>query len=130
MTQISPKIIEIATAIRKEAEVYCDGDLELLNNTCHRMSEDLCKALTQAGFKAQRVPGMYLAADVGYEPDMSQWDEEAIDNFNPEDGYSHWWCEVDGFIVDICADQFHPSNREQYAVQIEPITSRSYEAGF
>lgn len=126
--KISPRIVEIAKAIRQRYEEYFGGDLEMLNNTCHKMSESLCDALIDAGFKAIRVPGRYLAADVGYEPDMNQWDEEAIDNFNSEDGFSHWWIEVEGFIVDICADQFHPIDRKNYAIQIESLGSRSYDA--
>lgn len=121
------KILDVAYRIRLEEEIFVEGDLTQLNNTCHFMSEKLLEALLKDGFEAQRVPGYYMGADDDFEPDMSEWDHEAIENFNREDGFSHWWIEVDGVIVDICVDQFHPSFREAYAVHIEDADSLDYQ---
>ncbi len=121
------QIFNIAHRIRLEEEAFVEGDLAQLNNTCHFMSEKLFEALVKEGFEAQRVPGYYMNADDNFEPDMSEWDHESIENFNRDDGFTHWWIEVDGVLVDICVDQFHPSFREDYAVHIEGADNRKYQ---
>lgn len=128
MNSMLEKITAIATKVRMEEEKDIDGDLSLLDGTCSFMATRLVSALEQSGIKAFRVPGAYLGADDDYEPDTSQWDDYDIENFDSSAGYSHWWVEAEGYIVDICVDQFHPSQREDYAVNIKEVGSSDYQS--
>lgn len=120
-------IESVAEAVRSEYEVYFEGDLTALNDTCHTMSQKLFDALVDAGYSPSRVVGQYLGADDDFEPNTLEWEQEDIDNFDRDSGFSHWWIEVDGKIVDVCVDQFHPSDRAAYRIVVMDLPAADYE---
>ena len=121
------KMLAIASTTRHRFMLASGNDFTKLDMKCREMSQALVEAYHRAGYmNAVVVGGTYLGASEDYVPDMSDWSEEAVDNFNVENGYSHFWVELAGLNFDICLDQFHPSERAKYGVVIEPNTSSSY----
>lgn len=120
----------IAETVRAELEVYFEGDLAELNNTCHTMSQRLFDALVEAGYTPSRVMGQYLGAADDFEPDATEWAQDDVDNFDRDSGFNHWWVEVEGKIVDICADQFHPGDRAAYRMVVADVSDPDYERQF
>ena len=122
-----PSVHDLAHTFRLDEEAKHEGNLEGMNDDCAEMSQRLFDVLEQAGHSPERAMGQYLGADEDYDPDTSEWDEDALENFDREAGFSHWWLEVDGKIVDVCADQFHPSNRDAYRIVIEDVLHADYQ---
>lgn len=121
-------IEQIAREVRVDFEAYYDWreNPTALDLQCAGMSKELHHKLTEAGFKAVRRVGMYLGAGEGYEPDMTLWSPEEVADFDPAEGFTHWWVEVDGTIVDISSDQFHPTERESRRVVLLPVGDEAY----
>lgn len=112
------KILKVALEVRSYFEEDLEGDWSLLDLSCLGMSKYLEKELNAVGLCAMRIPGRYYGADLDYEPDMAEWSEDDRDNYAFENGFTHWWVDCDDYIVDICVDQFHPSQRKDYRVVI------------
>lgn len=121
-------IAEVAAKVRAEFEDYHDGDLTALNDCCHSMSQALYDALVRAGYSPSRVVGQYLGADDDFHPNMDEWEQSDIDDFDRDAGFNHWWVEVDGKLVDICADQFHPGSRSEHRVVVLSLPAPDYES--
>jgi len=118
---------DIAEAVRSSFERDQYGDTAALNDQCRSMSMALYSAFKEAGYTPSLVAGQYLGADDAYTPDTSEWEEEEIDNFDRQSGFSHWWIEVEGYLIDICADQFHPGARQDYRIVLTSLPARDYE---
>ncbi len=118
----------IARGVRAEFVESCGGDLSKLNDTCQAMSRRLVEVLQSAGFEPVAVVGQYLGAEDAYEPNTDEWEQETIDSFDRDSGFSHWWVEVEGKLVDICADQFHPMDRASKAVVIANLGTEQASA--
>jgi hypothetical protein len=131
------RIKVIAKQIRKELEDYYDWDADkgCFKNTCHMVTDDLVKKLSDNNIISHRVNGLYHGASDEYEPDMSGWEQEDVWAYNDtieaggEFGFNHWWVEADNkWIVDITSDQFHPDEPEEYRVIITDLNDSDYGA--
>lgn len=121
----------IVMQFREELEENWDwsGDRGCFRGMCSSISGELVERLKENGIEAHRVNGRYLDPSEDYEPDMSQWDQEDIWQYNEDIEYgeipsaNHWWVEANGKILDVTADQFHPGEEEYYRVVISPVES-------
>lgn len=126
---VAEQIRLIAASLRdKFADYYFDEDEQARLwsvGCCFEASRDLVVAFDAAGLSAKAVRGYYLEVEDGYldlvVPTFPEDFPEAFDG-----KWTHWWVEVGGFIVDITADQFHPSCPEDYRVVVEPIGCSRY----
>lgn len=121
---------QIAAQVRAKFEDYYGdepGSSPSFENMCREMSEDLREALEDAGFSARRVPGQYRGMSESYAPDTSEWEDEDVDAYEGDPRMAHWWVVCEGRILDICADQFHPDNPQEYRVVITDEGDRDYE---
>lgn len=123
-TSSSPQ--DIAREVRDQAEASHAGDLSQLNDTCVSMSQALFDTLAAAGHEPQRIMGQYLGADADYVPNSDDWEGDDESEMDMDSGFCHWWVELDGKILDVCADQFHPSRRESFRVLVVDANHASY----
>jgi hypothetical protein len=126
--------LSIALAVRERFETEVQGDLEQLRDRCHAMSRALSDELLNHGFAVEVVVGQYKGADDDFEMDTSEMEDEDVENFDREAGFAHWWVEISGDdgqprarLLDICADQFHPSRRDAFRVVDIPVDGSLYE---
>ncbi|MBN86879.1 MAG: hypothetical protein CL885_05080 [Dehalococcoidia bacterium] len=104
---------QVVWQFRKEMEskMGWDSNQGCFANQCHRMTRPLVKRLKEAGFDAHEVEGTYYGAS----------DEFVAAHEEHDGGYGeffHWWIELDGKIIDVTADQFHPGRESAYRVVI------------
>ena len=133
------KVKLIARKLRFEFELECDwqNNKDCFTGKCHDISKKLVEELNAAGIYSYRAMGDYMSADHSYTPDISNWDkfekDEYFDFLNAHDGediqsYTHWWVVSNNlWIVDICCDQFHPLQPDDYRVFITSIGNSSYD---
>ena len=108
---------EFALEFRKKLEAYHDGDLAGIDGTCQSEAEQLAKFLKTKGFAAEKVGGYY----------KNLGDDWESPDGKPATKWKHWWVLVDNkTIVDVTADQFHPSERQAYRVVITNKQNRDY----
>lgn len=128
MSQKTIEDISLNVRVRYEDYYYDEeGPTAALNNMCAEMSKDLYDELRAHGFDARRVPGQYLGMSETYEPDTREWEEDDIDAYEGDPRIAHWWVVCAGKIIDICADQFHPEDRQEYRIIIADEGDRDYE---
>jgi hypothetical protein len=109
------KIYRIAKKIREDMENEFEGDL---TGTCAYSSNYLQIALKEEGIDSIIIEGTF---DID-NPDCSELDDEDINNeciYHPP----HYWVEVEGYILDITADQF---NDELHKETMPDIVFGSY----
>jgi hypothetical protein len=105
------KLFDIVSKYRKDLEAYYSGHLEDIDNTCQDESERLANILVNNGFNAKKYGGYYYGIS-------DQW--EPPDN-KPAKKWKHYWVVIDNnIIVDVTADQFHPEERKEWSIVIEP----------
>lgn len=107
-------ILRIAEQVRRE---MCDRNPAAPCSSagvCEFLSRVLEERLHDAGLTAQRVGGYYTAAtDVepaSESPTTTNWDGIWL----------HWWIECEGFVIDVAADRFHPTEPGTAAVVMLP----------
>ena len=105
---------------RKDQENYYDWefDKKCFKNPCQDISRDLVDYLIKLGYKAQRKGGYYNPPE--------EWFEEESEDY--KDGkWKHWWVLVNNkWIVDVTADQFHPSEEAEYRVIVTKKNDPDY----
>lgn len=135
MSDLETQLRTIAVAVRASEERYWLAD-ELdptwTVGLCHSMSEALVTALRSAGFDATLARGYYRDVEESYVSIVAR--KQGVD-FVPScdefDGtWQHWWVVCEGRILDISADQFHPSERESYAVVLVNIGDSPYSTAW
>lgn len=94
------KVYEIAKMVRDE--ILCEGDTDSTHGLCAYCSKELRTALAFHFIEAKIVKGTFAidSPDPEYYPEEMEGCEEI---YFP----THYWVEVDGYIVDITADQFN-----------------------
>jgi hypothetical protein len=116
-------------------EYYFDADKGInVQGSCQYEAKELANTLNSHGIDAVSVAGYYKDIDEDYSPDVDQWDSRDVEMYNQEvEKYSkplkmpHWWVVVDGkIIIDVTADQFHPSNKDENKVIITSINDKRY----
>jgi hypothetical protein len=92
---------------------------------CSTYAKDLAAFLQKHGFRdAKTVRGYYRAVEDAYLDHVDA--DEVPDEADWDNAWQHWWVEVGGNIVDVTADQFHPSDRDAYRVVITRKGDPSY----
>jgi hypothetical protein len=129
------QIKRIAASVRAEFDAYYganDEDSFWSVGNCRDAAKTLCEALVAAGFQAEAVFGTYLCCDPSYPEIVAK---HSADGLDPEDdladwdgSWVHWWVKCRDVIVDITADQFHPSERTDYRVVVTPKTNSCYRS--
>jgi hypothetical protein len=122
------RLKEVALDVRTQFESCYEisKNPRALNNLCHEMSQLLKDAILGNGFPCDCVVGQYLGADGDYEPDTSDWGMEDDNLYDREAGFNHWWIKVGDRIIDICADQFHPSQTQVWRLVMVAATNTDY----
>lgn len=121
---------EIALEVRARFEkIYSNepGSSPSYDDKCWEISGALRDDLIAEGYSARRSPGQYLGMDEDYEPDTLEWEDEDIEAYHGEPRMAHWWVVCEGNIIDICADQYHPSRRQEYLAVITDEWDRLYD---
>jgi len=123
------KLNKIIEDFRKTLENDYDWqeDKMCMKGTCQSVTKELVDLLNKNGYNAKRVNGRYMNISDDFEPDMSQWSDEDIEEWTPDMGMNHWWVEIGDKIVDVTADQFHPKEEDDYRIIITNKSNRDYE---
>ena len=90
------------------------GKHDCFSGACQENAAALTKKLRQAGYNARSQTGVYVTDD-------PIW----LANNEPDD-WSHDWVVVGNVIVDVTADQFHPSNPQKYRVIMTSVNDPRY----
>lgn len=94
---------------------------------CKIETEGIVQFFKEKGIKAKEYHGLYYGADESY-PEYDVDDSVYDNDDKPLEGENHWWAVVDNkFIVDVTADQFHPSNPEPYKVIVTSVNDPNYK---
>jgi hypothetical protein len=125
---------QVVQQFREELEREWDweGDRGCFKGMCSTISGELVERLKENGINASRVNGSYVEPSEDYEPDMSMWDQEDIDQYYEDKEYgdipavNHWWVEAQGKIIDVTADQFHPGEESDYRIVMVPSGHYNY----
>jgi len=126
---------------RKREEDYneWEDDKTCFKGTCQDITKYLEEYLIGLGYDAHRTRGYYYDANEDYYPNMEDWDwddqEKYLDlkdkNYGEVNGlaHSHWWVEIDKYIIDLTEDQFHPGEEDEYRIGIykKPNINYSYK---
>lgn len=115
------QLSKIVWQFRHEMEEYEDWSEHpsCFTGQCMTYAKDLAKLLVKNGFPTARaLSGYYNDAEEEYVDFVFWVKPEYIDDDQRGGRWTHWWVEVDGLIVDVTADQFHPSERQNYRVVI------------
>jgi len=119
---------------KMEAEWDWENDKLCFSGQCSSVTRELVEHLKQNGIDAMRVNGEYMEPSEDYEPDMSGWDQEDIDQYEEDKEYgdippaNHWWVEAQGKIIDLTAEQFHPDEEDDYRIVIVDTSDSGYSA--
>lgn len=119
------RLYTIASNFRSkiEKEYGWDEDKEVFKGTCQDITKELVGELQKQGFSAKRVGGYYHNISEDFIP-ITEEDYEF-----PIEYWKHWWVEVNNTIVDVTADQFHPSEENEYRIVITDVSDPDYERG-
>jgi len=125
-TPAHTRLAEIEAVARKVREEYAsyyadEDDTQSLWSLglCQNVSRDLKKALDEVGISSDLRHGMYYGAEESYAGLLAADRDESPEECEDWDGgWTHWWVIADDLIIDLTADQFHPSEPEEYEVVI------------
>lgn len=93
------KILKIAREVRSS---LLDSD-ESSTGMCGFCSRELVKVLVQSGFNA-----IVQGGTIDLDDPMT--DDEGVDVYDP----LHYWVEIDGYVIDLTADQFNDFVDEKF----------------
>ena len=131
-----PRLEEIkacARRIRDAEKKYYLGDERLDSpeiwsvGVCRNASEQLQKALDEIGIQSRLYFGLYYGSEDAYQELIAAKrgePPEEIENWGG--GWTHWWLIIEDLILDITADQFHPSEPENYEIVITALNDTAY----
>lgn len=133
-TPAHPRLAEIEAVARKVREEYAsyyadEDDTQSLWSLglCQNVSRDLKKALDEVGISSGLRHGMYYGAEDSYADLLAAHRGEPPEECEKWDGgWTHWWVTVGDLIIDLTADQFHPTEPEDYEVVITTCGDSSY----
>jgi len=131
-TNIAEKLKTIAQAVRQQLHTYYENEPFWTIGLCWSASQLLEKAIQDAGYPAKRYGGYYNDCEDGYidniierfgglDEDNGDFDIETWDH-----RWKHWWVVCNEFIIDITADQFHPSDPEPYQIVVTNFSDTDY----
>jgi len=124
-------IKELAWEFRKEEESFEDWEenKSCFAGTCQDVTKRFVEFLHKNGYpSAKRISGYYSDYSDDYEPNMSNWDSDDIEDWETGNfDAKHWWVEIGDNIVDITADQFHPNEEDEYRVVITNKNDPAYK---
>jgi len=114
----------VARGLRQSEATYWDNEPFWSLGKCSSISEKLAVTLTARDLPAKRVGGYYIKCEDTYPALVEKHSPSGLPqdfDFNTWDNtWKHWWVECYGFVVDITADQFHPTHPHLYEIVILP----------
>lgn len=123
--QKRPTIEEIASEFRSKN--YHEVESCEMIGTCLLAAKTLAAVLRDYGYNAKPVSGYYNDVEDEYLKYVNPEDLENDELDDWDNRWKHWWVVVDGTtIVDVTADQFHPSDPSGYEVVITQVGDPSY----
>ena len=136
---LEPKVLNFLVKLRKRLEKDYDYRRDI---DCFRcMSLEICRIiqaeLYKVGLYPKLVQGFYKDADKNLEVNITGWSKyeiEAYGRLYRNNGYSangipftHYWLELQGYIIDLTEEQFKTSNKERYTVSVYKKPVSKYE---
>jgi hypothetical protein len=122
----SAVLLALVNQYRSEIEAYADWseDKSCFTGMCSTYAKELAGILRDNGFAdAIAVSGYYNDVDDEYLDFVNTNDDELS---NWDNKWKHWWVRLGDIIIDVTADQFHPSERDAYRVVITNTNDSKY----
>lgn len=118
---------------KMELEYDWADQMDCFKGQCNNVADEFNDYLTELGYKSEVVAGYYTDVSDDYVP--NHWDDDVNNNiykyfnkYGRMPKLTHVFNIVnDKYIVDITADQFHPSQENDYRVVITSKKDKRYK---
>lgn len=122
---IRDELYKLASEFRNilEKEYDFEDSTRCFQGLCQNIIKDFVEFLKSKGISnSKRVEGYYRNVS----DEFLNYTDEYVDEEDWDNTWKHWWVQVDNYILDVTADQFHPEELHNYRVVVTEKGDSNY----